>query len=598
MSILKKIQKFFGLGCISLKKNGSCRYSVQSVKDLAVIINHFDKYPLITQKYADYLLFKKAVNLVKNKKHLTLDGLREVVAIKASMNKGLSPSIKAAFVNIIPVNRPSVFKEKIRDDNWISGFTTGDGSFIIRIIQESSRRLGFKVQLIFKIGQHIREEKLIRSLVDHLACGKVSIYKNVVYFEVTKFTELYYKIIPFFKKNFLHGVKQQDYLYFVSILELMNDKKHLTEEGLDQIRRIALGMHKEIVSNDNSAARLEEINRSQASSKSVLKSNQEIITWRPAPGSSPKGVRSYGILANFPHGFNYRYYYENLKNFSAYTTDISKVSSTELSTMVSLPETSYKRKLSSNLASYLAGLIEGKGYIGIKGIKSKIKVIYRPKIIIAFNINDKPLAEKLSAELKVGKIINREKSGIVLWQILAKEEVLKIINFINGNMRTPKIEALHRAIRWINERDGTSIPCLGLDSSPLESNSWLAGFIDASKSSVGFYLIKQNTRKSVKFIPQFKLEDNLIFSNNENGELINIAYFSILSKISEFFKTSLISRTEHSKYLRLSIKIVVRNSFSLEIIIAYFTKFPLLGKKGCGLSILERIDIKSRKKRI
>ena len=75
------------------------------------------------------------------------------------------------------------------------------------------------------------------------------------------------------------------------------------------------------------------------------------------------------------------------------------------------------------------------------------KVIHRPKIIIAFNINDKPLAKKLSAELNVGRVLDREKSGIVILQILAKEDVLKIINLINGFMRTPKIEALHRAIR-------------------------------------------------------------------------------------------------------------------------------------------------------
>ena len=98
------------------------------------------------------------------------------------------------------------------------------------------------------------------------------------------------------------------------------------------------------------------------------------------------------------------------------------------------------------LGSYLAGLIEGDGYIGVQDPNSKTKVVHRPKILIAFNINDKPLAEKLSVELKVGKVVNREKAGIVLLQILAKEEVLKIINLINGFMRTPKIEALHRAI--------------------------------------------------------------------------------------------------------------------------------------------------------
>jgi len=93
------------------------------------------------------------------------------------------------------------------------------------------------------------------------------------------------------------------------------------------------------------------------------------------------------------------------------------------------------------------------------------------KILIVFNIHDRPLAEKLSTVLKVGKVVSRSSAGHVLLQILAKEEVLKVINLINGHMRTPKIEALHRAIRWINEKDNSSIPCLGLDKSSLDSNS-------------------------------------------------------------------------------------------------------------------------------
>jgi len=102
-------------------------------------------------------------------------------------------------------------------------------------------------------------------------------------------------------------------------------------------------------------------------------------------------------------------------------------------------------KSSSKLAPYLAGLIEGDGHIAVhnKNLKSKV---YRPKIIIVFNENDKPLANRLSTVLKVGKVIDRPKAGHVLLQILAKEEVLKVINLINGYMRTPKIEALHRAI--------------------------------------------------------------------------------------------------------------------------------------------------------
>jgi hypothetical protein len=130
----------------------------------------------------------------------------------------------------------------------------------------------------------------------------------------------------------------------------------------------------------------------------------------------------------------------------------------------------YSHNSYDNIGSYLAGLIEGDGHIAVhdKNYKSKV---YRPKIIIVFNIHDKPLAEKLSAELKVGKVIDKSSAGHVLLQILAKQEVSKIINLINGRMRTPKIEALHRAIAWINEKDNSFIPILGLDKSALDSNS-------------------------------------------------------------------------------------------------------------------------------
>jgi hypothetical protein len=45
-------------------------------------------------------------------------------------------------------------------------------------------------------------------------------------------------------------------------------------------------------------------------------------------------------------------------------------------------------------------------------------------------------------------------------------------------MRTPKIEPLHRAINWFNEFNNYNMDCLDLDQSPIDSNSWLAGFTD------------------------------------------------------------------------------------------------------------------------
>ena len=52
---------------------------------------------------------------------------------------------------------------------------------------------------------------------------------------------------------------------------------------------------------------------------------------------------------------------------------------------------------SQNIGSYLAGLIEGDGHIAVHDKNSKV---YRLKIIIVFHINDRALAERLSAEKK------------------------------------------------------------------------------------------------------------------------------------------------------------------------------------------------------
>lgn len=73
----------------------------------------------------------------------------------------------------------------------------------------------------------------------------VSIYRKANYFDVTKFSDLIGKVIPFFKKYQIEGVKSKDFKDFCKVAELMKNKTHLTKDGLDQIRKIKEGMKKE-----------------------------------------------------------------------------------------------------------------------------------------------------------------------------------------------------------------------------------------------------------------------------------------------------------------------------------------------------------------
>lgn len=245
-----QIRATLGVGEI-FKSEQNIRYVVSSLSDLAVIIDHFDKYPLITQKLADYLLFKKGVDLIKEKEHLTMEGLRKIVAIKASMNWGLSYELQSFFCKargIISISRPLVNNSIVPDSDWLAGFTTGEGCFYINFSRSSNYRTGFNVHLLFTMSQHIRDEQLMRSLIEYLgSCFAGKIYKRdkSVDFIIGKFNDLSEKLIPFFKNHTILGVKFLDYLDFMQAIEIINNKSHLTEEGLDRIRLIKARMNKE-----------------------------------------------------------------------------------------------------------------------------------------------------------------------------------------------------------------------------------------------------------------------------------------------------------------------------------------------------------------
>ena len=114
----------------------------------------------MTNKQADFELFKQAVELIERGEHLTCDGLRKLVAIKASMNKGLTAELKDSFPNIV-ISRPAVKNIEIKHPEWIVGFTEAEGCFFVAIKKSPKSKLGEAVWLRFMITQHSRDEKLI-----------------------------------------------------------------------------------------------------------------------------------------------------------------------------------------------------------------------------------------------------------------------------------------------------------------------------------------------------------------------------------------------------------------------------------------------------
>jgi hypothetical protein len=116
--LLLNIKSFFNeKGSITYSNNVAI-FRIQKLKDIInIVIPHFNKYPLITQKQSDFLLFKDIVYLIFDKQHLNKEGLIKILSLKASLNRGLSKSLTTFFPNIIKVERYKINVTKDIDYN-------------------------------------------------------------------------------------------------------------------------------------------------------------------------------------------------------------------------------------------------------------------------------------------------------------------------------------------------------------------------------------------------------------------------------------------------------------------------------------------------
>ena len=241
INLLYKIQSFFGVGNVTLHGD-SAVFSVTNVEAIGLIIEHFKQYPLKTQKYADFLLFQKAYEIIIDQRHLTISGLHELISIRASINKGLPERLKLAFQSIIPVVRPEVPKFSFDLNNsdikyWVAGFITGEGCFHIQTSKSKTHKLGISVSLTFYVSQHIRDSYLLACFEQLFGCGSHSVVtkSGIAIFTVRNIPDLTDKIIPFFSEFQLQGVKAREFNDFKEASILIKSKLHLTKVGLDKI---------------------------------------------------------------------------------------------------------------------------------------------------------------------------------------------------------------------------------------------------------------------------------------------------------------------------------------------------------------------------
>jgi hypothetical protein len=77
------------------------------------IMPHFETYPLLTKKYADFELFRQILFILKDESPLSEKGFIKVMNLRYNLNKGISEELKGLYPSLVLVPRPEVPEVKI-----------------------------------------------------------------------------------------------------------------------------------------------------------------------------------------------------------------------------------------------------------------------------------------------------------------------------------------------------------------------------------------------------------------------------------------------------------------------------------------------------
>ena len=236
---LKFIQDQLGAGIILLSRETLVFY-LQKVEDLEnVLFPLLDSYPLNSTKHMDYLIFKKAHFIRKDRSYRTPEGLNHLKYLLSQLNNKRTD-----------FTYPENHTFRITP-NWVVGFIEGDGMFTGHVDKETRR-----IRLGLSINQTIAEEKPMDAIIifwKNLSQVKeasrnrggscVNVYKKIS--EPTKPTEqpsiritisdtvfLYITILPLFNYLNFQTKKRLDYEDWSIVVQISFLGLHLNEEGI------------------------------------------------------------------------------------------------------------------------------------------------------------------------------------------------------------------------------------------------------------------------------------------------------------------------------------------------------------------------------
>ena len=173
------------------------------------------------------------------------------------------------------------------DEQWIVGFVDGEGCFYVGINYPRNHR---QVLPEFRVVQHQDDESLLNKIKNFFACGSVTKNHGDRKEVRVRGMKNLNNIVKFFQTHQLKSRKKKDFEIFANIIDMMNDKKHLSDEGFRKIAELAGQMNRQK-------------QRHQESSETIRQTSQQVMKIESDPisddrSSSEMVRRQEGLVSN------------------------------------------------------------------------------------------------------------------------------------------------------------------------------------------------------------------------------------------------------------------------------------------------------------
>lgn len=221
-------------------------------------------------------------------------------------------------------------------------------------------------------------------------------------------------------------------------------------------------------------------------------------------------------------------------------------------------------------------MLEGDGHIIIPQLLEG-KTSY-PYIQITFVNKDLPLINKL-VEMFGGRLRFKNKENAIVWIVNKHNDLVNLVSVINGCLRTPKIIKFNALIVFVNNKYNYNIKIHSVDTSSLNSNGWLSGFIDADGGFKVRYTEKRIDVTTNKVLTKSRIEIRFALEQRKSiGLQDNDKYKPIMLEIQTFFGFN--TDLRESRHNDKTYWIVEVSSLNrLNLLIEYLNNYPLLTAK-------------------